>query len=94
MHLIFLAITLIQLFSINIGYAMDDEDIMNRRGTHRRFHIQQDAAQQVIEQENEEGFSLTRLISSGFNKIKPTLPIIAYFIFRFLPECWGNCTIE
>jgi hypothetical protein len=93
MRLIFLAIALIQFFNINFGYAMDDEGI-NRRGIHQRFQVQRDAAQQAVAPVNGEGFSLTGIISSGFNQIKPALPIIAYLIFRFLQECPGDCPIE
>ena len=98
MRLLFLALAIIQLFSINIGYSMDDDPEMNLRGTRQRFqpnrHTRQDDQEQRDEPGNEERYWVTRIITEACNKLGPSLPIIVYLLFRFMSECPGNCPID
>ena len=89
MRLLFLAI-IIHLFSINVGYSMEDErQNMNGRVAHLRIHIPD--AQPADEPVHEEEFSLIENITWGLKQVGPYLPIAAYLILRIMQECPGDC---
>lgn len=101
MRFLFSLVIIIQLLAFNIGNALDlfdtgmwVEDGRNKVRPQMNVRGEPNIDEQVVAPVNEENFSLTKIISSGCKKIKPALPIIAYFIFRFLQECPGDCPIE
>lgn len=101
MRLLFLLMIITQLLAVNTGHGLDLYDVEAWVGEGRKkVRPQVNAAeepnivQQTIAPVNEEGFSLTRIISSGFNQMKPALPIIAYLVFRYIQGCPGDCPIE